>query len=275
MRSLYLACDETWLQVLKEKGRKPETDSWMWLRTNPSDKEKIALFDYDPHRSGEVAQRLFAEYRGILQVDGYGAYNILEKQEGLIRIGCNMHGRRKFESAKTIGAKQGQSLAEVALKFYSDLYDLEERLKQLSWEERHELRQKEAAPIWAAFKSWAELTAPKVPPKSKIGEAFHYFLNEYDYLIGYMRDGRLEMDNGFAERAIKYFAIGRNNWLFSDTVAGAEASSLFYSFVVTAKLNGVNPLHALTRIFTEVPNARSIEDYERLADLLVTRPPPA
>jgi transposase len=275
MRSLYVACDETWTQVLKEKGRKAERDSWMWLRATPSDREKIVLFDYDPHRSGAVAQRLFADYKGILQVDGYGAYNILEKQEGLIRIGCNMHGRRKFSDAHTVGAKQGQSLAEVALKFYKDLYDLEERAKELSWEERHELRQKEATPIWAKFKAWAEANSRKVPPKSKIGEAFHYFLNEYDYLIGYLRDGRLEMDNGFAERAIKYFAIGRNNWLFSDTEAGAEASSLFYSFVVTAKLNGVNPLHALTRIFKEVPKAKTIEDYERLADLLVTRPPPS
>jgi transposase len=274
MRSIYVACDETWTQVLKEKGRSAESDSWMWLRCNPSDKEKIALFDYDPHRSGAVAKRLFMDFKGILQVDGYGAYNILEKQEGVMRIGCNMHGRRKFSDAHKIGAKQGQSLAEVALKFYKDLYDLEERMKEMSWQERHDLRQKEAEPIWKKFKAWADDNQRKVPPKSKIGEAFHYFLNEYDYLIGYLRDGMLEMDNGFAERAIKYFAIGRNNWLFSDTEAGAEASSMFYSFVVTAKLNGVNPLRALTKIFEDVPMAKTIEDFERLADILVTRPPP-
>ena len=111
---------------------------------------------------------------------------------------------------------------------------------------------------------------PKVPIKSKIGEAFHYFLNEYDALIGYLQDGRLEMDNGFTERAIRKFAIGRNNWIFSDTEAGAHASSLLYSLVVTAKVNGVNPYAALVKIFTELPKAKCLEDYERLADIILS-----
>jgi transposase len=79
MASSYVSCDETWTQVLKEAGRKPELKSWMWVRATPSDEKKIVLFDYDPSRSGDVARRLFAEYRGTLQVDGYGAYNTLEK----------------------------------------------------------------------------------------------------------------------------------------------------------------------------------------------------
>jgi hypothetical protein len=84
-------------------------------------------------------------------------------------------------------------------------------------------------------------------------------------------DGRLSMDNGFVERAIKYFAIGRNNWLFSDTEAGAEASSLFYSLIVTAKLNGANPYEVLETIFTEIPKAKTLEEIERLADLLLNK----
>lgn len=82
------------------------------------------------------------------------------------------------------------------------------------------------------------------------------------------------MDSGFVERMIRKFAIGRNNWLFSDTEAGAEASSLFYSLVITAKINGVNPYAALKSIFEQIPSSKSIEDYERLADLLITRPAP-
>lgn len=270
MASPYVSCDETHIQVLKEKNRSPENKSWMWVRCTPCDLKKIILFDYDPHRSGAVAKKLFTDYKGALQCDGYDAYNILEKQEGVERLGCNMHGRRKFREALSAGAKQGHTLAEVGLKFYHDLYEFEEPLKSVSFDERYKIRNLQAVPLWEKFKAWAVENQSKVPPKSKIGGAFHYFLNEYEYLIGYLKNGMFEMDNGFAERAIKYFAIGRKNWLFSDTESGAEASSLFYSFVVTAKLNGVNPYQALKQIFELVPLAETIDDFERLADLLVT-----
>jgi transposase len=269
MSESYISCDETHTQVLKEKGRRAESQSWMWVRATPSRKKPIVLFDYDPRRSGQVAKKLFAEYRGYLQVDGYGAYNAVSRQEGLIRLGCNMHGRRPFRHALD-GAKQGKSLAEQGVKYYKLLYDLEEEAKGMSWPERHAFRTERAKPIWDEMKDWAETNSPKVPPKSKIGEAFHYFLGEYEYLVGYLRDGRLECDNGFAERTIKQFALGRNAWLFSDTPEGAEASSLYYSFVVTAKLNGVDPYAALKTIFDEVPKATTIEDFERLANLLLS-----
>lgn len=272
MVSPYVCCDETHTQVLKEKGRRAESKSWMWVRTNPSDEKKIALFDYDPHRSGNVAKRLFADYRGFLQADGYAGYNPLEKQDGVVRIGCNMHGRRGFEKAAKEGAKDGRPLANQALAYYHQLYDIDERAKKegMTWQQRHELRQNEARPIWDAFKAWVDENSAKVPPKSKIGQAFHYFLGEYEYLIGYLRDGRIEMDNGFTERAIRKFAIGRNNWLFADTESGANASALFYSFVVTAKLNGINPYRALRMIFEQIPVAKTLEDFERLANLLLS-----
>lgn len=269
LENFYVSCDESHFQVLKEKDRDPQDKSWIWVRSTPHGKNKIAIFDYDPSRSGKVAERLLEEFAGILQVDGYAGYNILEKQEGLVRIGCNMHGRRYFEKALKIGAKSGQSLAEVAMKFYKQLYDIEEELRELDPEERHRLREEKHKPIWFKFKQWAEENHKKVPPRSKIGEAFHYFLNEYEYLIGYLRDGRLEMDNGFVERMIRKFAIGRNNWLFSDTEAGAEASCIFYSLVITAKINSVNPYKAIRYLFDELPKAKTIEDYERLADVIM------
>jgi transposase len=273
MGSAYVSCDETWTQVLKEKGKTAESKSWMWVRCTPSEIKKIVLFDYDPHRSAEVAKRLFSDYQGTLQVDGYASYNCLETQDGLIRIGCNMHGRRGFEKAHKTGAKTGKTLAEVGLKLYKRLYDIEEEARHLSFEERHKLRQEKAVPIWQEFKTWAEANRAKVPPKSKIGEAFSYFINEYPYLIGYLKAGHLEMDNGFAERAIKNFAIGRKNWMFSDTEAGAEASALFYSLVVTIKINGGDPYTVLKEIFTKIPLAKTIEDFERLAALIVPSRP--
>ena len=120
------------------------------------------------------------------------------------------------------------------------------------------------------MKLWAETNKTKVPKKSKISQAFTYFENEYEYLIGYLKDGRFNPDNGFTERAIRKFAIGRNNWMFSDTEAGADASALLYSLVVSAKVNGVNPYRALVKIFTELPKAKTIEDFEILTDMLLT-----
>ena len=269
LASFYVSCDETYTQVLKESGKKAESKSWMWVRSTPHAKNKIILFNYDPSRSAEVAKKLFEEFTGYLQVDGYASYNILENKNGIIRIGCNMHGRRYFEQANTEGAKSGKTLAEVGLKYYQKLYDLEEEFKLLDLDEKQKQRLKKHVPIWDEFKLWVESNIKKVPPKSKIGKAFKYFKNEYENLIGYLKDPRLEMDNGFVERAIRKFAIGRNNWMFSDTEAGAEASALFYSLLCTAKINGVKTYDAMKYLFEQLPKSNLAEDIEHLADIIM------
>ncbi len=269
LSSFYVSCDETYTQVLKENGKPAESKSWMWVRSTPHAKNKIILFDYDSSRSAEAAKKLFEDYAGYLQVDGYAGYNILENKNGLIRIGCNMHGRRYFEQANTEGAKSGKTLAEVGLTFYQKLYELEEEFKLLDLEEKQKQRLEKHVPIWNEFKLWVDHHIKKVPPKSKIGKAFKYLENEYENLIGYLKDPRLEMDNGFVERAIRKFAIGRNNWMFSDTTAGAEASAMFYSLLVTAKVNGVNTYDAMKYLFEQLPKANLAEDIEHLADIIM------
>jgi len=272
MSSDYISCDETRVQVLGESGRKNQSQSWMWIRSTPQDEQKIILYEYDPRRTKDVAKRLLADYEGALQVDGYASYDCLEKNKNLIRLGCNMHGRRKFHEAKTCGAKKGQGLAVQGLEFYKNLYDIDElaRERELDFEARHNLRQELAVPIWEEFRAWAEKKQRGVPPKSKMGTAFGYFLREYEYLTGYLKNGKYEMDNGFVERAIKYFAMGRKAWLFAGSESGAEASELFYSLIITARLNGVNPYKALVKIFEEVPLAQTLEDYERIADVILS-----
>jgi len=274
LASSYVSCDETPVQVLKEKNRKPESRSWMWVMGVPYGENRIVLFDYDASRSGAVVERLFADYEGTVQTDGYAGYNVLSANKKITQIGCNMHGRRYFEQAFKMGAQSGSSLAEVALRYYQRLYAIEEHIRKKPPEERGQWRQQQARPIWMEFKRWAEENSQKVPPKSKLGVAFHYFLSQNDRLQGYLNDGKLEMDNGFIERAIRKFAIGRNNWLFADTTAGADASALFYSLLITAKINGVNPYEALKQIFNELPTAKSIADFERIADIILPLPSP-
>lgn len=271
--SFYVAVDETRIQVLKEKGRKAETDSWMWVRSTPHGPKKIILFDYSTTRSGLVAKELLNDFKGYLQSDGLNCYDQFDKTDDLSHLGCNMHGRRRFEKAKVTGALAGRSLGEIGMKFYKRIYDLEEEIRELTPDERYQARLERAVPIWDEFEKWIEAQKNKVPAKSKIGDAFGYMTAQMQRLKGYLKDGRLECDNGFTERMIRKFAIGRNNWLFSDTVAGANASSTLYSIVITAKVNGVNPYKALTRLYSELPLAKTIEDFERLADYILSPEP--
>ena len=108
-------------------------------------------------------------------------------------------------------------------------------------------------------------------PQSPLGNAVAYYLDEYEKLAAFLDDGRLEIDNGWIERAIRKFAIGRNNWLFCDTVDGAKASSLFYSLVITAKLNGKDPFTVMVEILSRINQASTVEDFEALAKLLVRK----
>ena len=208
--AFYVACDETRVQVLKESGRTAESQSWMWVRTTPFGLNKIVLFDYSTSRSGDTAKALLAEFEGYLQCDGLNSYNALES-EVVVRLGCNRHARRRFEQAAVNGAKDGRSLGEVGLAYYKQIYHLETEIKEEPPEERHRIRLERALPIFEEMRAWVAKTQAKVPNKSKIGKAFIYFESEYEYLIGYLRDGRLEPDNGFTERSIRKFAIGRNN----------------------------------------------------------------
>jgi hypothetical protein len=115
------------------------------------------------------------------------------------------------------------------------------------------------------YKDWLDKSIHQVPPKSTLGKAIAYSLNQWPKLVRYLDDGRLNIDNNRAERAIKPFVIGRKNWLFSNTVKGANASAVLYSFIETAKANGLIPFDYLTKIFNELPK---LDDDAELNHLL-------
>lgn len=262
-----MAIDATHVQVLKEDGRKAESKSFMWARGSPE--LGIVLFDYDVSGGGEVAKRLMQGFAGGLQADAHRGYGTLERAE-LCLLGCMMHARRRFHNA-WIESKKSPGLSQDALNMFTRLYKFEEayKLQNLTAAERYEARLKEVGPHLEKMKKWAESKVNKVLRKGTIGKALHYFVNEYTELTAFLKNGRYEIDNGWIERAIRKFAIGRNNWLFCDTVEGAHASSLLYSLVITEKLNGKDPFAAMTEIFRQLPLAQTADDYEKLARLLV------
>ncbi len=256
--------DETRVQVLKEDGKLAESQSYMWVRAREYPGAKpIVLFEYDPTRSGDVAERLFADYKGYLQADAYGGYNVICGREGVVRCGCMAHCRRKFIEATKASAK-GAGLAHEAIAIIGKLYAIEESIRDKDIEERYRVRQAESKPVLDEFRKWLDDHRGTVPPQSQLGVALNYAHNEWPHLVRYLEDGRLSIDNNMVENAIRPFAVGRKNWLFSDSVAGAKASAAIYSVMVSAKLNGHNEYAYFRYLLEKLPLASSVEEIEKL-----------
>ena len=266
LNSGYMAIDATKVQVLKEKDREAKAKSFMWVRGSPE--LGIVLFDYNISGGGKVAKNLIEGFKGGVQADAHKGYGVLDKDEILL-LGCMMHARRRFHKA-WLGGNKKPGLAEIGLKMFKRLYKFEKAYKEagLSRERRYEARLKDVKPYMEKIKKWCEKKKPKVIKESPLGNAINYYINEYEELSAFLKNGRYEIDNGWVERMIRKFAIGRNNWMFSDTVEGAHASSILYSFALTAKVNGKDPFKVMTDIFKKLPAAETIDDYEKLADLL-------
>lgn len=152
----------------------------------------------------------------------------------------------------------------LAIKLIAKLYAIEKALKDSEPETRYEQRLEKSKLLVEKLKTWLDDTRPKVPPKTTLGKALHYLDRQWPRLIGYLDDGCYPIDNNPVENAIRPFAIGRKNWLFSASVNGAKASANLYSLIETAKANGLEPYAYLKRVFTELPNATCFRDVDRL-----------
>ncbi len=282
-----IQCDETRNQVLKESGKTAQSQSYSWVRRGGTRENPVVLFHYSPSRGGEVAEELLADYRGYLQTDGYAGYNaVCSKNAEIYRVGCWAHSRRKFDEAlkaqaiklgkkskkgKPRDRKRKGGKALEGLKYIRQLYEIEKEIRDESAQTRKSVRQARARPILAEMKKWLQKSRKQVPPKSLTGSALGYLHDQWDVLNRYLDDGCLEIDNNLVENAIRPFAVGRKNWLFSDTVAGAEASANIYGLIETAKAQGLEPYGYLCHLFSKLPLAKTVEEVENLKPGLCTR----
>lgn len=258
--------DETKLQVLREPGRPATSTSYLWLYRSGKEGPPIILYDYQETRAGEKPKEFLEGFKGYLQVDGYAGYH---KVEDVTLVGCWAHARRKFTDAlKSLPANSVKPVAATeGLHFCNQLFAVERTLKDLAPQERYEQRLEKSKPILDAFLAWLKIQEPKVLPKSNLGNAISYCLNQWDQLVAFLEDGRLEIDNNRSERSIKPVVIGRKNWLFANTPQGARASAIIYSIVETAKENGLNPYYYLRYLFEKLPNM-NLTDMKALDQLL-------
>jgi hypothetical protein len=225
------------------------------------------LYDYDPGRSAGVPKRLLEDFKGYLQTDGYDGYNAVVAANGLIHLGCMAHARRKFTDAlKAQGRNRKRGKAHRCLTLIRKLYRIEKQARQLKLtpQERYAHRQKQARPVIIETRTWLDDVLPQIAPSSATGMALNYLHNEWDQLIRYLDDGRLEIDNNLAENAIRPFVVGRKNWLFSASVKGVKVSANLYSLIECAKVNGLEPYAYLRYVFTELPKAGTVEAIEAL-----------
>ena len=216
------------------------------------------LFRYHPTRAGCVAAEILGNLKGYLQTDGYSGYVALGEREGIRHLGCMAHVRRKFvELEKTTGKKAAGGTAHTVLDLIGKLYGVERQAEKqkLAPEQIKALRAEKSSPILDKLKALLDARVATTPPKSLLGKAISYALKQWDRLVVYLEDGRLRPDNNLAENAIRPFAVGRKNWLFSGHPRGADASATLYTLIETAKANGLEPYRYLRYLFEHLPAA--------------------
>jgi len=260
LRQGYLQVDETPIQVLdpKKKGKTHRGYYWVYKSTI----QRMVLFDYQEGRGREGPRKLLSDFKGYLQTDGYKVYDWFGKQKDITLMSCMAHARRMFEKALDDDQKRaGYVMTEI-----QKIYHIERRAREqgLSPEQRHELRLDESLPILNELGKWMAAQVRTSLPKSPFGKALIYSIGRWDNLMNYLRDGYLEIDNNLVENAIRPTALGRKNYLFAGSHAGAQSAAMFYSFFGTCKNNHVDPFTWLKKVLEIIPDYPA----KKLSDLL-------
>ena len=245
-----LHVDETYAQIIhRSDGKSGQANAYNWVyRSVPSQGPTIVLFDSALSRSRSVLERFTAGYKGTIICDGYAAYG---KLKDVTFANCWAHVRRYWLKADS---KNGR----IGVQYCDALYRLERQFKKLSPGKRRKKRQKYSKPIVEAFLHWVE-TAPFFG-KNALAKAAEYTLGRVAGLKAFLSDGRIEIDNNPAENAIRPNVMGRKNWLFSASEAGAQANAICLSLAETAKTNGIDFYVYIQKLFLELPNLAIHQD---------------
>jgi len=237
--------DETVIQVLKESGRAAQTKSYLWAQMN-STGPPVRLFSYAPGRGAVHAGALYAGMRpgAALMTDGYEPYNGIAADQALVHLGCWAHCRRYFVEAEAALPKQARAAQAPATQFIAaiaEIYAVEARARPLTPAERGKLREQHSRPVLARIEALLQAHLHSVAPSSLLGKALHYLAGQWPKLVRYVDNGAWPIDNNACENALRPFVVGRRNWLFADTVGGAQASANLYSLIETCKANAIDP----------------------------------
>jgi len=265
--------DDTIVKVLAPGLGKTKTGRiWTYVRdgrphgdiTTPP----AACYFYSPDRKGERPRTHLQNFSGILHADAYAGYDQLyamRDEEGHAKIteaACWAHTRRKFYEV-TQTSNQA-NIAEHALESIAEIYEIEENIKGLQPDKRQEIRQAQTKElVEKLFNNWKKYKND-LPKKSPTAKAIAYALNNQVALMRFLGNGKIEIDNNAAERAMRSIAIGRKNWLFAGSDRGGDTAAGMYTIIETAKLNHINPWKYLSKVLSLIQDYNS----QKIADLL-------
>jgi transposase len=247
LASAKIHTDDTYIPI-QDKSRTQVREGYLWPHI---DRANNVYFDYTTTRSREGPEQVLGGYQGYIQADAFNGYDGLYGEGKATEVGCWGHARRKFDEAKqTDPLRANQMLALIA-----KLYVIEDQAQEehLDAEGVKALRQKFSKPILEdEIKPFLESWGPEVLPKSPIGKAVTYALNQWEALNRYLDNGILSIDNSLSERVIKLVALGRKNWLFSGSDEGAQRAAILYSLIASCKLCGIDPFVYLRDVLERV-----------------------
>jgi transposase len=245
---LALHADDTPVPVLDPgRGRTKTGRLWTAVRDERpfgSTAPPAAFYRYSPDRKAEHAHTLLAGCRGFLHADGYAGFTDLyapDAKTGVARlteVACWAHARRKIYD---VHVETGSPAAREALERIARLFAVEADIRGRSPPERREVRQRRSAPILVDLKAFLDATLAKISGKSSLAGAIRYATSRWTALARYVDDGRLEMTNNVAERAIRPLALGRKNYLFAGSDEGGRRAAIMYTLIETARLNDLDP----------------------------------
>ena len=244
--SSVLGLDETTVRVL-DPGRGKTKTGYMWTMARDGRSWSGAdppgvVYEYAPGRGGKHGETLLEGFQGTVQVDGYSGHNRLARPDraggALTLVACWTHARRGL---KEVFDSNGSPIAEAGLKRIAQLYKIENRIRGEDPATRQFVRWTESAPLVNAFGVWLDEQRSRVSPGSRLGEKLAYVANQWDGLLVFLHDGRVEMDTNFVENRIRPVKLTAKNALFAGHDEGARAWGRIASLIETCKMNGVEP----------------------------------
>lgn len=255
LQQRYLQVDETPVKVLETNK-----NGYVWTYFAPNAGKGLVAFDFSLTRAGINVKERLKTFKGLLQTDGYPGYDALRKRDGITGFGCISHARRKFsEVVKVSKDKFEHGIAAEMIKRLKPLYELEERMRNignLHHRIRKRLRQKIAWPILKEIHKWLQSIKNKVLPKNKLGKAITYTLNQWQYLVAYTKHGMAEIDTNYVENKIREIALGRKNWLFMGNEDCGKVHAMWYTLIISAIINEINPRVYIHYLLTKVHDLR-------------------
>jgi transposase len=259
LQSPKINTDDTPIPVKSKKHRGSTYNGYLWVYVG---KEHNVVFDFTPTRSREGPVKFLGTYSGYVQADAYSGYDEFFRKSDATEVGCHAHARRKFDYALDTDPVRAARL----LVLWGRLYDIERKAKDENYSSAQllEARQKEARPILAEIKTVLDEYKNRVLPKSPIGKAISYSLNQWEALNIYVDDPMLDIDNNLSERTLRMVVIGRKNYMFAGSEAGAWRAAVIYSLVASCKLNEIDPF----RYFRDVLSRVSTHPADKIDELL-------